>query len=101
METMLDAVETAGAGAEVDTNKYDSATIHVQASEVTSGGIVLIQTTLDSSNWATVDTHAITADGTYETVIDRQRYRGVRANLSARTDGIYTVLGMFWKGGAI
>lgn len=74
-----------GAGKAVDTVRY-----WVKASAVTTGGTMKIQGSYDGTNWVDLASVAVSANGvTSATVAGPLQY--IRANLTARTDGTYTV----------
>lgn len=90
--TILNAVTATGASTDYDVYRWKDKTFYIVASSVTTGGTVLIQTSPDGTNWSTISTNAITANGTTEVSITGMFHRYIRANLSARTDGTYTVI---------
>lgn len=96
---MLDAVTATGAGSAVDSLQYNCFSFFINASSVTTGGTVKIQGLTPAGDWVDISTTAITADG--DTLAQKDgAYLQVRANLTARTDGTYTV-GMVAKEGRI
>lgn len=90
--TNLNAVTATGAAISVDVSNYHNFTIHIISSAITSGGTVKVEHSLNGTNWATISTVAITANGVNEVSISNQAYRYLRTNLTARTDGTYTTL---------
>jgi hypothetical protein len=109
-EKLLDAVTATGASTDVNVLDKSRLTIVAYASSVTTGGTLKIQGSPDGTNYADLATFAdgnttgatsqdITADGTYVfTLPSTLAIKYIRANLSARTDGTYTV---YLYGGAI
>lgn len=89
--TLLSAVTSTGASGTVDTYSWSEKTFYVVASSVTTGGTIKIQTSPDNSNWADIAEEDITANGTTEIAVTGMFHRYIRANLSSRTDGTYTV----------
>lgn len=91
---LLSAVTATGASAtktvpgdiSVQTLRY-----FVVASAVTTGGTVLIQGSHDGTNWATLATQAVSANGTTTGTVTGPIGKYWRVNLSARTDGTYSV----------
>lgn len=63
----------------------------IEAASVTTGGTVLIEGSNDGTDWYTLATAAITANGKTSGVITGPVGKYWRANLSARTDGTYSV----------
>ena len=90
--TMLNAVVATGASSAVGCLEHNKMTFHIIASSVSTGGTMKIQHTLDGTNYYGVATINITSNGVSEVVVENQVYKKVRANLTARTDGTYTVL---------
>lgn len=89
-QTLLNAVTTTGASSEIDLSEMSSATFYITAASVTSGGTLSIQVKSPSGTWYNADTQTITANG--GTVVTLNGAFGpARANLTARTDGTYTV----------
>lgn len=90
-QTLLSAVTSTGASSAVNTSNFKNKTFHIVASSITSGGTMKIQSSLDNSNWADIDTTTVLANGTTEVSFGDIKHTYVRANLTARTDGTYTV----------
>lgn len=90
---LLNAVTATGAGTAktvpgdsvVKTLRY-----WVLASAVTTGGTVTFQGSHDNTNWATIGTQAVAANGLLTGTIAGP-FKYYRANLTARTDGTYSV----------
>lgn len=87
--TDLSAVTATGAGAGVQAPDARYSIWQVTASSVTSGGTVLIQGSLDGTNYYTVSTVTVSANGTQHVVV-ANAHPYLRSNVSARTDGTYT-----------
>jgi len=93
-QTSLSAAVATGGGTEYDTNGRSNLTMQTNATNVTTGGTVLLEGSLDGINWTTLATDAITGNGT--TFVEhgnsdtQSYYPKVRARLSIRTDGTYT-----------
>ena len=101
-ELNLNAITTAVPGTGIDTLAYDKVTVCVVATAIVgAGGTFTFQASPDGTNWGTVastgsndtsaETQAITADGTYLFEIDIKKLKQFRTNLTARTDGTYSV----------
>ena len=88
--TLLSAVTATGAGDAIKTNRQKGWTYVITAASVTTGGTVAIQAYLQGV-WKTIHSSDITADG--DTVIRDEygHYAQLRGNVTARTDGTYTV----------
>jgi hypothetical protein len=92
---LLNAVAATGAGSTktvpgdtiVKTFRY-----WVLASAVTTGGTVTFQASHDGTNWASLGTQAVSANG-LTTGTFSGPFKYYRANLTARTDGTYSVFG--------
>lgn len=95
-ETNLDGVTATGAGEWVNCADADIVRFLITAASVTTGGTVLIQgnTRPDGTGTTvTVNTTAVTADGTTRVEVDRTDvFPAMRTNVSARTDGAYTTV---------
>jgi hypothetical protein len=85
----LSAVTATGAGSGVQAPNARYSIWQVTAASVTSGGTVLIQGSLDGTNWYTVSTVTVSANGTQHVVV-AYAHPYLRSNVSARTDGTYT-----------
>jgi hypothetical protein len=86
----LNAVTATGASALVDISNYNKINFHITSSGVTTGGTMLIQSSLDGTNFVTIHTETITTNTTVGISFEG-KWKFIRANLSARTDGTYTV----------
>jgi len=101
-ETLLNAVTATGASTDVYVLDKNYITIEVVASSVTTGGTIDIEGTSDQTNYGTIgvvdnsdtvsSSISISSDGTYYyDVKNASSVKYMRANLSSRTDGTYTV----------
>ena len=90
-ETLLSAVTSTGASATRAVEDSTAKTIYILAASVTSGGTVTIDSSPDGTNWVTLNTTTVTANGVTEVAIVGLVNKYIRVNLSARTDGTYTV----------
>lgn len=90
VDTTLSAVVTATAGTAKPCLGYNSITIVVTASSVTTGGTVVIQGSADGTNYYTIDTISVTGNGSQYCSIIAEKHAFVRPNLTVRTDGTYT-----------
>lgn len=90
---LLLAVTATGAGATktvpgdlvIDTLRW-----WILSAAITTGGTVLIQGSYDGTNWTTLATQAVSANGVLTGTLTGP-FKFYRANLSARTDGTYSV----------
>ena len=89
--TLLSSVTAVGSGTALNVLDFDKFTIHVTSTSVTSGGTVIIQSSNDGTNYATIATLTITSDMTNEIAIERRTYKYLKASITSRTDGTYTV----------
>lgn len=89
---LLSAVTDTGASVEIDVSNFNKLTFHIIASGVTSGGTMKIQHSIDGTNYADVAEETVDDNGVTEVVVENRKYKFVRANLTARTDGTFTVL---------
>ena len=89
---LLDAVTATGASAWIDVSQYNKITFFIIASSITTGGTVDIETTPDETNTTVLDSQSITANGMTVVQLTIGKLKKLRANLSARTDGTYTVM---------
>jgi len=87
---LLDGVTTTGAGAALKANRQKSWTFVITAASVTTGGTVAIQAYLQGS-WVTIHSEEITADGDKVVRDEHGHYAQLRGNVTARTDGTYTL----------
>lgn len=88
--TLLSAVTTTGASPEVDFTDFTMATFYITSSGVTTGGTMTIQAKSPSGTWINIDSRTIVANGDIVVAVSGAFY-ALRANLTARTDGTYTV----------
>lgn len=88
---LLNAVTSTGASSAETVSMFNKMTFYITSSSVSSGGTVLIQGSADGTNWVTLDTTNVTSSGTDAVSFSEILHKFVRVNLSARTDGTYTV----------
>ncbi len=88
----LNAVTATGAGASEDTAKLREFIMYIVATGVTSGATIRAETQCPDGSWAPIPTTstAVTATGSVATVFTGNHI-AVRANVTARTDGTYSV----------
>ena len=91
-DTLLNGVTTTGASSAISGNGFSKIGFQITAASVSTGGTVLIQASNDGTNWGTLNTTSISGNGTTLVHI-AEKWAFLRANLSARTDGTYTVIG--------
>lgn len=89
--TLLNAVTENTVSDDRDLQSFEYVTLHIVASGVTDGGTVNIESSLDGTNYALLETVAITSDGTHEKVLTGV-HKHIRASVSDYVDGTYSVL---------
>lgn len=89
-KTLLSSVTSTGAGSSFSVERSKGWTFVIVSSSVTTGGTVDIEAFIGGS-WFVVHSQAVTADGAVLVRDDHGHYEKIRANLSARTDGTYSV----------
>ena len=89
-KTLLSSVTATGAGSSFSVERSKGWTFVIVSSSVTTGGTVDIEAYIGGS-WFVVHSQAVTADGAVLVRDDHGHYEKIRANLSARTDGTYSV----------
>ena len=88
---LLAAVTAIGAGAvTVSGQRARRFTFYIEATGVTSGGTMKIQGLAPSGTWIDLDSRTISATGTTVVQIEGA-FSLLRAHLTARTDGTYSV----------
>jgi hypothetical protein len=87
---LLNAVAVVGASNPARVDRYRRFTFYIEASVITTGGTMKIQSFTPSGQWVDLDSRVISANGTTVVTVDGA-FELLRANLSARTDGTYTV----------
>lgn len=80
-----------GSEASVNIIAYNKSTYQIIASDISDGGVISIESSLNNANWYTETTLSITSDGSNLYSIDGKR-KYVRPNLTVCSDGKYTVL---------
>lgn len=88
--TLLDGVTTAAAGSEFSVERSKGWTFTIASSSVTSGATVDVEAYI-GSGWRVVHSETVTADGNVVVRDDHGHYEKIRGNVSARTDGTYSV----------
>jgi hypothetical protein len=89
-DPLLDAVTATGASDAVDVSMYNKMTFHIVASN-SPNATVKIQHSLDNSNWVDVNTTTVSSAGTTEVAFSDVKYKYVRANITAHSNGTFTV----------
>lgn len=87
---LLNAVTATGASITLNVSNLSKHTFHIVSTSVNTQGIIQIQTALDTANFVTTNIVTITSAGNSEVVLNN-KYAYVRANVSARSDGTFTV----------
>jgi hypothetical protein len=91
-KTLLSSVSTTGAGTAFSVERSKGWTFAIVSSSVTAGATVALEAYFsDSSAWHTIHSEAITGDGSTMIRDDHGHYEKIRANVTARTDGTYSV----------
>jgi len=88
---LLTAVSTTGAGDSLKADKQKGWNFIFLGTTVTSGATIEIQAEVGTNNWVTIHEETITANGYTIAQSEHGHYRTLRANITARTDGIYWV----------
>lgn len=86
----LDAVVVTGAGTLQSTRGHFELTITIIATDVTTGATIDLEGSPDGTEWVQLTTRTVTANGNFVDVTTGA-HRFIRANVTARTDGTYTV----------
>ena len=89
-KTLLSSVVTTGAGSAFSVERSKGWTFVIASSSVTTGGTVDIEAYIGGS-WFIVHSEAITANGAVMVRDDHGHYEKIRGNVSARTDGTYSI----------
>jgi hypothetical protein len=87
---LLNGVTATGASAAIATDQFNDFTFFIRATSVTTGCTLVWEASPDNINWHTVQSISVLANG--NTVQKQQgSFPFTRANITARTDGQYTV----------
>ena len=89
-QTLLSAVTATGASSAVATGDMETKTVYIITTDATTGGTVAVQTSYDNTTWVTIASEAVT-NGITEIAIVGLFQKYIRANITARTDGTYSV----------
>ena len=89
-KTLLSSVVATGAGSSFSVERSKGWTFVIASSAVTTGGTVDIEAYIGSS-WFIVHSQAVTANGSILVRDEHGHYEQIRGNVSARTDGTYSV----------
>jgi len=91
-KTLLSSVTSSGAGTEFQVERDKGWTFVVVSSSVTSGATVDIEAYFsDSSAWHVIHSQIVTDDGSTMIRDDHGHYEKIRAKVSSRVDGTYSV----------
>lgn len=103
--TSLSAVTATGAGTALGADGRRNLSMQIDASSVSTGGTLVLEGTLDDSTWCPLKPVSsamtglamsnrvltVSATGTYIVHYTNKCVLKIRANLTGRTDGTYTV----------
>jgi hypothetical protein len=90
--TLLDGATTTGAGSASNVQRSKGWTFTIASTAVTAGATVDIEYYLSESGaWHVFHSESVTADGSVTIRDDHGHYEKLRANVSSRTDGTYSV----------
>ena len=91
-KTLLSSVASSGAGSAFSVERSKGWTFVVVSSSVTSGATVDIEAYFsDSSAWHVIHSQIVTDDGSTMIRDDHGHYEKIRAKVSSRVDGTYSV----------
>ena len=91
-KTLLSSVTSSGAGSALSVERSKGWTFVIVSSSVTSGATVDIEAYFsDSSAWHVVHSQSVTGDGSVMIRDDHGHYEKIRAKVSSRSDGTYSV----------
>jgi len=88
--TLLSAVSATGAGSSFSVERSKGWTFTIASSAVTNGGTVDVEAYI-GANWRVIHSETVTANGNVTIRDDHGHYEKIRGNVSARTDGTYSV----------
>lgn len=89
-ETNLDEVVVDTNGASIDVSNYHNVTIHITSASVTDGATFNIESSMDETNWAPIDSETIIINGTTEWAYSNIAWKYIRTTITSRTDGTFT-----------
>lgn len=89
IQTLVSVVST-GNSVATDVSNYHNFTVQINSSSVTSGAVIEVQQSLDGTNFATVASKSISANGVTEVTISQQAYLYLRTSIISRVDGTYS-----------
>lgn len=92
--TLLNRAVATGASSAVPVETSNKQTFQIKATSVSTGGTMKIQGSIsgiDTDDWSDIATVTVSADGNTDVAVVGLGYKYMRANLTARTDGTYTV----------
>ena len=89
-KTILSSVVATGAGTAFPVERSKGWTFVIASSAVTTGGTVDIEALIGGS-WFVIHSEAVTSNGAILIRDDHGHYEKIRGNVSARTDGTYSI----------
>jgi len=87
---VLSNANSTGASSTYDTNGRSKITMIVVASNVTNGATIVLEGSPDGSNWYTIGSITVTANGV-SYLSKNEAHPMIRANITSYTDGTYNV----------
>ena len=88
--TLLDGVSATGAGSSFSVERSKGWTFVIASSSVTTGATVDVEAYI-GGGWRVIHSETVTANGDVPIRDDHGHYEKLRGNVSARTDGTYSV----------
>jgi len=89
-KTLLDGVVADGAGTGFSVERSKGWTYVIESTSVTTGATVAVEAYVGGA-WRTIDSRAITGNGNIIISDTHGHYEKIRASVSSRTDGTYSV----------
>ena len=88
--TLLDEVVANGAGSAVGSERAKGWTFVIESESVTTGATVTVEAYVGGA-WRTIDSRSVTSSGNIMIRDEYGHYEKIRASVSSRTDGTYSV----------
>ena len=88
----MDAKAAVNNGTALDCTNYSKITLQIIATSVSTGATVTLEASLDGTNYGSIGTKAVSANGSFFIAISCEAYKWVRPAITAGnyTDGTYT-----------
>jgi hypothetical protein len=90
--TNLDGATEIGKGTTIDVSNYNILTIHIKVVSINTNVVVNVQSSLNGSDWVTINSSTITSNGMTEVQLSNVKYKYLRTTFESESGGTEAVV---------